>query len=128
LANIGAAFAGSINKVRNGTLDIWQRGISITVPTSGAYTADGWIVVPTGASVSIAKGSPRLLTAASLTITGATGVTDALIRQRIEGLIAAPLSSQTVTVQAQVFNNTGTAITPTLVISPSRRGAAFPGS
>src|SRR5580698_5904767 len=54
---------GMRNKFRNGTMDLWQRGTaSMTVTTSGAYTADGWIVVPSGASVSVAAAAGRLLT------------------------------------------------------------------
>ena len=47
---------GLVNKFRNGTMDIWQRGTSsLTATTSGAYTADGWIVLPTGASVTCSQ-------------------------------------------------------------------------
>ena len=64
---------GHLNKFRNATMDLWQRGTSsITVSTSGAYTADGWIVLPTGASVTAAQASGRLLTRNSLQVTGAT--------------------------------------------------------
>jgi YVTN family beta-propeller protein len=110
---------GLINKFRNGTMDIWQRGTSaITVSTSGAYTADGWIVVPTGSSCTVAATNGRTggLTYYSMLITGATSITDILLKQRIESYVAAPLAGQTVTVQAQVYNNTGGAITPTLTV------------
>lgn len=108
---------GMINKFRNGTMDVWQRGTSaITVTTSGAYTADGWIVVPTGASCTVQQAAGRLLTSFSAQLVGATSVTDILIKQRIEGSIAAPLTSQNVTVQAQITNNTGGSVTPTLTV------------
>lgn len=112
---------GGINKFRNGTMDIWQRGtISLTVTTAGAYTADGWIVVPTGASCmtiqSTANARTGKLSTYSLLITGATSITDILVKQRIESYIAAPLEGQQVTVQAQIYNNTGSAITPTLTV------------
>jgi hypothetical protein len=64
--------------------------------------------------VSLAGG--RLLTKNSLQVTGASSVTDVIVKQRIESYIAAALSSQTVTVQAQVYNGTGAAITPTLTV------------
>jgi hypothetical protein len=114
--SIGGA-GGMVNKFRNGTMDVWQRGTSsLTATTSGAYTADGWIVLPTGASVTAAQASGRLLTKNSLQVTGASSVTGVIVKQRIESLIAAAFCSQTVTVQAQVYNNTGAAITPTLTV------------
>lgn len=107
---------GLINKFRNATMDVWQRGTSLTATTSGAYTADGWIVLPTGASVAVAQAGARLLTKCSLQVTGAASVTDVIVKQRIESTIAAGFCSQTVTVQAQVYNNTGYAITPLLTV------------
>jgi len=107
---------GHVNRFRNATMDVWQRGTSGTVTTSGGYTADGWIVVPTGASVPWAQSSGRLLTKNALQVTGASSVTDVIIKQRIESLIAAVFCSQTVTVQARVFNGTGGSITPTLTV------------
>jgi hypothetical protein len=108
---------GAKNIFRNGTMDIWQRGTaSLTVTTSGAYTADGWIVVPAGASCGAQAGAGRLVTAKSLQVYGGTGVTDVLVKQRIESCVAARLTSQTVTVQAQVWNSTGAAITPALTV------------
>lgn len=114
---IGAP-GGFLNKFRNGTMDVWQRGTSaITVTTAGAYTADGWIVTPAGASCTAAQASNNRSganTLYGLQLTGATGVTDIQLAQRIESNIAAALAGKTVTVQAQVYNNTGASITPTL--------------
>ncbi len=108
---------GLVNRFRNGTMDVWQRGAgSVTVTTSGAYVADGWIVLPTGASVTAAQAGGRLLTKASLLVTGATSVTDVVVKQRIESLIAAAFCGQTITVQAQIYNNTGGLITPLLTV------------
>lgn len=106
-----------ISRFRNGTMDTWQRGTSaITVATSGAYTADGWIALPTGASISCAQAAGRLLTAYSLKCTGAASVTDVILKQRIESLFSAALSGQMTTVQFQVYNGTGASITPKLTI------------
>jgi hypothetical protein len=107
---------GMVNRFRNGTMDVWQRGTSGSVTTSGGPTADGWIVLPSGASVTWAQASGRQLTKNALQVTGATSVTDLQIKQRIESLIAAAFCSQTVTVQAQVYNGTGGSITPTLTV------------
>lgn len=117
LANVNSN-GGFVNKFRNGTMDVWQRGtVSITVTTAGAYTADGWIVTPTGASCTAIQASNNRTganTLFGLQLTGATSVTDITLTQRIESYIAAPLAGSTVTVQAQIFNNTGASITPTL--------------
>jgi hypothetical protein len=113
---------GLVNKFRNGTMDLWQRGTgSMTVTVSGAYAADGWIVLPSGASVSVTQSGGRLLTKNAMQVTGAASVTDIIVKQRIESLFAAAFSSQTVTVQAQVYNGTGGPITPTLTV---RRAAS----
>ena len=103
-----------------GTSEPWAAiivAITAVIPTTGAYTADGWIVVPTGAGVTAAQAAGRLLTKNSLQVTGATSVTDVKIKQRIESYIAAAFCSQTVTVQAQVYNGTGGSITPTLTVN-----------
>jgi hypothetical protein len=108
---------GMVNKFRNATMDVWQRGTSGTVTTSGGYTADGWIVLPTGASATWAQAGGRLVTKNSLQVTGATSVTDVIIKQRIESLIAAAFCSQTITVAAQVYNGTGGSIPPKLTVN-----------
>ncbi len=110
------AFGGLVNKWRNAPLDVWQRGTSMTVTTSGQYTADGHFVLPTGASVAVAQASGRSLSVNSLKITGATSVTDVQLKQPIESYVAAALTSQVVTFQAQIYNNTGASITPTLSV------------
>jgi hypothetical protein len=110
---------GFINKFRNGTFDVWQRGTSGTVTMTGAYTADGWVVVPTGANSTWAQTAGRASTLYALKMTGATSVTDILIKQRIESYIAAvlyPNATAQVTVQAKIYNNTGGTITPTITV------------
>lgn len=116
---VGRGPTGLRDRLRNGTFDVWQRGGgAITVTTAGAYTADGWIVLPTGASVTaqqVANGRTGALTAFALKVTGAASVTGAIIKQRVESVEAAKFAGQTVTFQAQVTNNTGGSITPNLV-------------
>lgn len=108
---------GFVNLLVNGTLDIWPTGTGpMTVTQDGAYTAEGWIVTPTGASCTVqqAQGRTNGLTLNSLQLTGASGVTDIQCAQLIESYAAQQMAGQTVTVQAQIFNGTGGPITPTL--------------
>lgn len=122
------SYGGSLNRFRNGTMDIWQRGTSITATTAGNYTADGWIVTPTGANVAVTQAGGLRNTKTSLQITGATSVTDVQISQRIESYIATNFCSQQVTVQALVNNTTGTSITPTLTVKRPSTGQDAWGS
>jgi hypothetical protein len=111
---------GLVNRFRNGTMDVWQRGTSsLTATTSGNYAADGWIVLPTGASVTcsqVTNNRTGALSLYALKMLGATSVTDVIVKQRIESYVAAPLAGQVVTVQAEVYNSTGGSITPTLTV------------
>lgn len=114
------SFGGFINKFRNGTMDVWQRGTSGTITAgSPAYTADGWIVDSTGANITWAQQSQLANGCSySLKITGAGSVTDTYVKQRIEGIIAQQLlSGGNVTIQAQITNNTGGVLTPTLTVN-----------
>jgi len=117
---LGTTTGGFVNRFRNGTMDVWQRGTSGTATTTAGPTtqtaADGWYVVPTGASVAWNQVAGRGPTIYSLKVTGASSVTDVLVKQRIESSVAAPLAGQTVTVQAEVYNSTGVSITPTLTV------------
>ncbi len=121
-ANSGVA-GGFINKFRNGTFDIWQRGTSGSITTGNtAYTADGWIVGATGATVSWLQSTNNIAgTYYQLNLTGNTGMTDTFIKQRIESYIAQQLINPfnvpaDVTVQFIIYNNTGSSITPTLTV------------
>ena len=121
---------GMRNRLRNATMDMWQRGTSpISVAAgSGAYTADGWIVASAGAAVTVQPVQGRQLTVNALQITGASSVGDVILKQRIESYMAASLTAQTVTFQAQVFNNTGATITPTLTVRHANGRDAWGGS
>lgn len=142
-ANLGIVSAGGlVNKFRNPAFDIWQRGSGpftvapggvvtnpsgTTVSTSG-YVADGWQVLPVGGSVTVQPVPGRLTTVNALQITGAAGVTDVLVRQRIESLMAASLSGQNCTTQVQIYNGTGATFSPTVRVSRPTSTDAFSGS
>jgi hypothetical protein len=106
---------GFVNKFRNGTMDVWQRGTSaLATSTSGAYTADGWIVKQTGAAFTVSRDTGTAGTLYSLRAVGGTSNTDTTIAQRIESYMAAPLAGAVVTVQFQFKQDTGSAVTPKL--------------
>lgn len=114
---------GLINKFHNGPFDVWQRGISAlststSITSASAYTADGWQVQPSGATVTCAQATGNTgnnTPLYALSCTGQSSNTDTIIFQRLESSIAAPLASQIVTVQFQYKQNTGSSITPKLV-------------
>jgi len=116
--------SGLVNRFRNGTFDVWQRGASGSVTTSGGYTADGWIVVPAGASLSWQQGLPGgtggvLPPPGSnyfLYLSGAAGITDVIVKQRIEGSVAAVLAGKQVTVQLAIYGGLASPPTPTLTV------------
>lgn len=113
-----ASFNGIVNMFRNGTMDIWQRGIGGTIVAGApSNSADGWTVSCTTANVTWAQVAGRLLTRFALQVTGALTVSATSIYQRIESYIAARCASQTaVVLQAWIYNGTGASITPTLTV------------
>lgn len=115
----GSLTGGFVNKFRNPLMDIAQRGTSGSVTTGNTnYTVDGWLVGATGATVNWTQafGSLQSMLRSYIQLTGNAGMTDTLIKQRIESTIAAPLSNQQVTVQLFLYNVTGATITPTLTV------------
>lgn len=111
---------GFVNRLRNGTFTIWPNGLtgSIAPGATGAaaIAASGWAVISAGAAIPWSQAAAgQNGTAESLQLTGASGVTDAAIAQRIEGVDAAQLAGQQATFQMAIFNNTGSPITPILV-------------
>ena len=62
---------GFLNKLRNGTFDVWQRGTAAAVPPSpNKYTADGWQVVDAGTACSVGQGARIGQSLYSLSIVG----------------------------------------------------------
>lgn len=112
--------AGYVNRFRNPGMSVVQRGTSGSAAASSlTTTADGWILLPSGAGVTWAQAGQIEIGGSnySLQITGAASNTDVLLRQRIESDMAAPLTSRTVTVRFFLWNYAGGAsITPTLTV------------
>jgi hypothetical protein len=119
----GASFGGDLNVLRNGHFDVAQRGTSGTVATGvTAYTIDGWIIQPTGSTVTWTQVYNANLAGNALRISCTSGLTACNLLHRIESLIAAKLLSarQTgvpATFQIQIFNSTSAAITAQITSS-----------
>lgn len=112
-ASLFSSAGGFINRFRNAAFDVWQRGTSaIPASTSGAYTADGWIVTQTGAAFTCAQDTGNNGTLFSLKCVGGTSNTDTTFAQRIDSAVAAPLAGKTVTVQFQYKQSSGGSVTP----------------
>ena len=113
-AQTGQIYAsGYVNKFRNGTFDVWQRGTSaLPTSTSGVYTADGWIVKQTGAAATCAQIPGNGGALYGLSCAGVTSNTDTLFSQRIESYDAAAIAGQTVTIQVQYTQASGSNVTP----------------
>jgi len=118
----------AVNLLINGNMDVWQRTAGLTVNTSSVavngattysgngYTADMWQVIPTGASVTVTSQAGRVNSYQAMQVNGAASQTGFTIKQRIEAQQAALAANQQMSVQAQVFNASGSTITPTLTI------------
>jgi hypothetical protein len=106
----------------NPACDVDQRGTrssALAVTTSGARVLDGnTIVLPTGAGVTAGQAAAPSGTVSQncLSITGAASVTDVIVRKRIESVDAAKMAGMTVTVQAKINQNTGSAVVPKLSV------------
>jgi len=109
--------AGFVNRFRNGSFDVAQRGTSGTVSAgSSSMTLDGWSIVATGATLAWGQGYSGSVGSNILNLPCASGITGAAIRQRMESIVALPLAGKMVTVQFVLYNNSGVTITPTLTV------------
>jgi hypothetical protein len=106
---------GFVNKLRNGTFDVWQRGTPVSAPINlYNYTADGWIVVATGGGVTVGLSGPSAVGRSynQLAITGAAGNTAITLTQRIESYVASQMKGGvSLTFQIKCYNATGGTIT-----------------
>lgn len=115
---------GFCNPFRNPGHMVDQRNTAssaLTITTSGAYVTDGWIVLPTGASVTAQQvAAPSgCISPKALKVTGASSVTDIIVKQRIESLTAAGSfpNGTTVTVQCKCYvNSSAGSFTPKLTV------------
>jgi len=119
LAPAGLSFR---NKLINGGFDIWQRWVATSINVaSGAtgYTADRWFMSPVGAMMGAIRDTsvpPENNSRYSLAITpNGVGGSTCNLGQKIESANIYGLKGF-VTFSAWIYNNTGSAITPTLLL------------
>lgn len=108
------------NGLINGSMEVWQRGTASATATLNTrnYLADRWYVNPAGASCTQAQSATvptGSLGRYSLAVTGATSTTTVNVGQRIEASVIRQYKQQ-VTFSAWVYNGTGAAITPSLLV------------
>jgi hypothetical protein len=120
----GSGVTANKNLLINGNFNIWQRGTTTVATTtktnSTSYCADRFYVLPVGASVTYSRDiliPANNLTTYSAKITGATSVTTVKFAQRLEAIDVTTGMKQMLTFSAWIYNNTGAAITPTLIIN-----------
>lgn len=116
LFNILTAFK---NGFINGNLQVWQRGTTAKSCPADVKTwrADRWFARPVGAAITYAQSatvpSGAIATYSAL-LTGAASVTTVDFGQRIESSDAITNWQRERTFSAYIYNDTGTAFTPTL--------------
>lgn len=105
------------NRIINGDMRVDQRnaGAAQTI-TSGStpYTVDRWIAYGNGASITSQQVAGTGPFPKALQFTGASSVSQALIRQRIESLNTSDLSGATITIQAYVWGSAAGTVNMTL--------------
>jgi len=114
----GSAVKGE-NLFRNAGFAIAQRGTSGTIAAGqSGYTLDGWIVGATGNSVTWGNSSSHVANTTLVLEPGSWTRTDCFIKQRIESSVIQPVPPNTYfTVQAAIWNNSGSSFTPKLTVN-----------
>lgn len=107
--------------IMNGAMHVWQRGTSISVPAATrTFTADRWAVTATGAGMTATRNSwngtsharPVLALASSGAVT-AVDVTQRIPHEELSGTYG----SQAYTLSFYVYQSTGSAITPQVLVN-----------
>jgi len=124
---------GFVNKFRNGTFDVWQRG-NVNTPVTGSYTVDGWMINWAGAApATVSRGGQTRRSASSMIVNGAAGNTQVALTQRVESYLSSQLTiyqggTQPVTVQFAITNNTASSFTPQLSVNAANAMDTWPAS
>ena len=111
--------SGYVNFFINPFMEVAQRGTSGSVTAGGnAYTIDGWVVFPTGATVGWQQGgsitSGTVYASNSLGLLGAASLSACTVYQRIESEISAQFAGKRATIQFSIQNQTSAPLTPSI--------------
>lgn len=107
--------------ITNGAMHVWQRGTSITCPAgTRTFTADRWAVTATGAAMTASPtswaGTSYARPVLALESSGAVTAVD--VTQRIpHEELAGTYGSQAYTLSFYVYQSTGSAITPQVLVN-----------
>jgi hypothetical protein len=120
----------------NSNFDVWQKGggatpAPTTQNTTTSYCADRFFVLPAGASVTVSLNSttaPNSRSNCTLAVTGAVGVTTVDIGQRVRSRTILNQAKQSLVFSCWIFNNTGSAFTPTLLVNTPNALDNFAGT
>jgi len=101
------------NRIINGNMAIDQRNAGASVSTGGTiiYTLDRWYVGSNGAATTIQRVTGATTNQYRLQVTGAAGVTNATVSQRIEASNCADMAGQTVTLSFDAADSLLTSLT-----------------
>jgi hypothetical protein len=123
ISNAIAPSGVGINKFRNATAVIAQRGASPGAVVAGAgptYGIDGMMLSCTGANVTPSQAASVGLAPNSIQITGAAGATDVQLILPIESIDTFSLAGKACTFQCKILNSTGASILVQLsVLTPT---------
>lgn len=101
------------NRIINGNMAIDQRNNGASVSTGGTviYTLDRWYVGSNGAAATIQRVTGATANQYRLQVTGAAGVTNLTVSQRIESQNCADMAGQTVTLSFDAADSLLTSLT-----------------
>lgn len=101
------------NRIINGNMAIDQRNNGASVSTGGTviYTLDRWYVGSNGAATTIQRVTGATANQYRLQVTGAAGVTNLTVSQRIESQNCADMAGQTVTLSFDAADSLLTSLT-----------------
>lgn len=102
--------APCLNRLTNGSFNIWQRGSTVACPADQTtFTADRWQVWSAGASSTVMQiaGEGRSATVAGLHLSANGNVASAAISQTIEKAMIADLAGERVVLSGIILPNSG---------------------